>query len=90
MKLLLDLNSNGSCILNSQMLKITFGATRGSLGSNGSWIFADLNVQKILLEQLLDVLDLMDQKLGSIGSYLPMNTFGSNGIPDKKVPFSIM
>ena len=68
----------------------TFGATHGSLGSNGSWIFEDLNVQKILLEQLLDVLDLMDQKLGSIGSYLPMNTFGSNGIPDKKVPFSIM
>ena len=64
-----------TCILKSQMLKITFGATRGSLGSNGSWIFEDLNVQKILLEQLLDVLDLMDQKLGSIGSYLPMNTY---------------
>ena len=48
------------------MLKITFGATRESLGSNGSWIFEDLNVQKILLEQLLDVLDLMDQKLGRL------------------------
>ena len=60
------------------MYKKSFGATLGCLMDHGFLEF--------------QLIDFLDHKFGSnwIVPQISMNTFGSNGIPDKKVPFSIM